>query len=136
MTGYWGMLDTNIVSDFVRNPRGRVAARINARGDTDDLGLSVIVASELRYGAARLGSPRLTDQVERTLAFFAVLPLEKPADIAYASIRFALEAAGTPIGSNDLWIAAHALSLDLTLVTANIREFSRVPNLRVENWLD
>lgn len=136
MIGYWGMLDTNIVSDFVRNPRGRVAARINARGKSDDLSLSIIVASELRFGATRLGSPRLTDQIERTLDFFSVLPLEKPADIAYASIRSNLEAAGTPIGSNDLWIAAHALALDLTLVTANIREFSRVTNLRVENWLD
>jgi tRNA(fMet)-specific endonuclease VapC len=130
------MLDTNMVSDFVRNPQGRVAQRINRQGGSTDLAISIIVASELRYGAVRRGSPRLTDQIERTLEFFAVLPFEAPADIVYATIRTRLEAAGRPIGANDLLIAAHALSLDLTLVTANIREFSRVPGPKVENWLD
>ena len=136
MSSYRAMLDTNIVSDFIRNPTGRVAQRIIQQGGSDDLAISIVVASELRYGAIRRGSPRLTDQVERTLAFFSVLPLDGPADIAYATIRAQLEAAGRPIGGMDLLIAAHALALDLTLVTANIREFSRVPNLRVENWLD
>ena len=65
-----------------------------------------------------------------------VLPLEKPVDEYYGTIRALLNQKGQPIGGNDLFIAAHALALDLTLVSANVREFSRVPNLRVENWLE
>jgi tRNA(fMet)-specific endonuclease VapC len=64
-----------------------------------------------------------------------VLALDKEADRRYAEIRHRLEQRGTPIGPNDLLIAAHALALDLTLVTANVDEFARVPRLRVENWL-
>jgi tRNA(fMet)-specific endonuclease VapC len=65
-----------------------------------------------------------------------VLPLDIDTDSHYAEIRVKLEAAGTPIGPNDLLIAAHARSLDLILVSANVREFSRVPGLSVENWLE
>ena len=65
-----------------------------------------------------------------------ILPLEKPVDLHYGEIRAFLSRAGKPIGGNDLFIAAHASALDLTLVSANIREFSRVPGLRVENWLE
>jgi tRNA(fMet)-specific endonuclease VapC len=100
------------------------------------VGLSIVVAAELRYGAVRKKSSRLSTHVAATLLEMAVLPLEQPVDEAYADIRSTLERAGTPIGPNDLFIAAHALALDLTLVTANVREFSRVPGLRVENWLD
>jgi len=64
-----------------------------------------------------------------------VLPLDIPGDRQYAEIRTALEQAGTPIGPNDLLIAAHALALDVTLVTANTLEFQRVANLRLDNWL-
>ena len=64
-----------------------------------------------------------------------ILPIKPPTDARYAEIRLTLEKAGTPIGPNDLWIAAHALALDFTLVTDNITKFSRVPGLRVENWL-
>jgi tRNA(fMet)-specific endonuclease VapC len=65
-----------------------------------------------------------------------VLPLEKPVDLHYGEIRAFLNQAGKPIGGNDLFIAAHALALNLTLVSANLREFSRVPSLRLENWLE
>jgi tRNA(fMet)-specific endonuclease VapC len=65
-----------------------------------------------------------------------VLPLEPPVDLIYADIRSRLQEAGTPIGPNDLWIAAHAVALDFTLITANLGEFSRVPGLRVESWVD
>ena len=67
--------------------------------------------------------------------YIDVLPLESPIEFHYAEIRSYLEREGIPIGGNDLLIAAHGLALNLTVVTANVREFSRVPNLAVENWL-
>lgn len=128
------LLDTNIVSDLVRNPQGRVAARIAEVGE-DKVATSIIVAAELRYGAAKKGSVRLSKQLETVLGAMLVLPFEAPADTRYGEVRVALEKAGKPIGANDLLIAAHALSLDLVLVTANAREFRRVRGLRVENWV-
>ena len=128
------LLDTNIVSDLVRHPQGRVAARI-ARAGEDSIAVSVIVAAELRYGAAKRGSSRLTAQLNAILGRLPVLSLEQPTDEHYASIRTALEAKGTPIGSNDLFIAAHARAQGLILVTDNTREFRRVPGLKTENWL-
>lgn len=132
MTTY--LLDTNIVSDLVRNPRGRAATRLRDVGD-DDVFTSVIVAAELRYGAVKKGSPRLSAQLETVLGALAILPLETPADIAYGQIRADLERRGQMIGGNDLLIAAHAVSAGATLVTDNEREFSRVRDLLVENWL-
>jgi tRNA(fMet)-specific endonuclease VapC len=129
------MLDTNIVSDVVRDPYGRASRIIEARG-IDRVCTSILVAGELRYGAAKSGSLRLVETVDLVLRRLPVLALELPTDREYARIRHALVAAGRPIGPVDLLIAAHALSLDLTLVTANLSEFSRVPNLAVENWLD
>jgi tRNA(fMet)-specific endonuclease VapC len=128
------LLDTNIVSDLVRNPQGRTSARIAELGE-DAVATSIIVAAELRYGAAKKGSARLAAQVETILAALEVIPLEAPADAAYGEMRVALEAAGTPIGANDLLIAAQTLALDMVLVTNNEREFGRVGGLRVENWL-
>lgn len=75
------------------------------------------------------------DRVDKILSALAVVPLEPPADRHYGRIRHYLTRLGAPIGPNDLLIAAHALTLDLTVVTANEREFSRVPALKVENWL-
>ncbi len=129
------MLDTNIVSDLVRNPQGRVFDRIVQHGG-EDLCVSIVTAAELRYGCARKGSPRLSAQVEAILGSIDVMPFDVPADALYGAIRAELEAAGTPIGPNDLLIAAHAAALDATLVTANIAEFARVRDLSVENWLD
>lgn len=96
---------------------------------------SIIVACELRYGAAKKQSPQLSFNVEQILNSLPVLPLENDVDQIFADIRIDLERRGLPIGQNDLLIAAHALSLGLTLVTANEREFSRVVKLNVENWL-
>jgi len=128
------LLDTNIVSDLVRNPQGRIAMRIAEAGE-DAVCTSVIVAAELRYGAAKKGSERLTAQLERVLAGLQIVPLEEPADVAYGKVRAQLEAAGTPIGGNDMLIAAHALSLGCSVVTDNEREFARVAGLSVSNWL-
>ncbi|WP_370643363.1 type II toxin-antitoxin system VapC family toxin [Roseomonas cutis] len=128
------MLDTNIVSDIIRNPLGAAAQRARAEGDA--VCVSVIVAAELRYGCARKGSPKLTRRVAQFLAEVPVLPFDAPADEAYGTLRAELEAAGRPIGGNDLLIAAHASALGATVVTANLGEFVRVPGLNAENWME
>ena len=128
------LLDTNIVSDLVRRPAGRIRDCIAERGEAQ-VCTSIVVAAELRFGAAKKGSKRLTAQLETVLAALEILPFDEPADRRYGEIRAALERAGTPIGANDLLIAAHALSHGLILVTANEDEFRRVPGLVVENWL-
>jgi tRNA(fMet)-specific endonuclease VapC len=128
------LLDTNIVSDLVRHPRGMIANRISEVGE-EDVCTSIVVAAELRYGAAKRNSSRLTSQLEAVLGAIEVLALEVPVDAAYGVTRASLERIGQPIGANDLLIAAHAQALDLTLVTDNEREFSRIGDLRVENWL-
>lgn len=127
------MLDTNAVSDLVRNPQGAVAKRI-ARAGEHTVCTSIVVACELRYGAVKKGSPRLSAQLEAVLEVLPVLALEPDADQVYASIRTGLERAGTPVGANDLLIAAHAKTLGLTLITDNRREFDRVPGLTVRSW--
>ncbi|WP_193560463.1 PIN domain-containing protein [Dankookia rubra] len=128
------LLDTNIVPDLMRNPQGRVPPHI-ARVGEGAIAPGIVTAAELRTGAARSGSPRIQARVAAILGQLPILPLEAPADAAYGTLRTALDAAGTPIGPNDLLIAAHALALGATLVTANLREFQRVPGLALENWL-
>ncbi|MDR6293055.1 tRNA(fMet)-specific endonuclease VapC [Inquilinus ginsengisoli] len=132
MTHY--MLDTNIISDLVRNPQGKAAKRIAIVGE-DNVCTSIIVAAELRYGCAKSGSQRLLKAVEDVLGEIKVLPFDVPADTDYGGIRSELEAAGKPIGGNDLLIAAHACATGATIVTANIGEFRRIRGLKVENWL-
>jgi tRNA(fMet)-specific endonuclease VapC len=127
-------LDANVVSDLVRDPQGRIAARIREVGE-GEVGASVIVAAELRYGAEKKGSARLAAQLEAVLAALTILPFEPPADAAYGAIRARLERAGRPIGGDDLLIAAQAMALRLTLVTDNEAEFARVEGLWCENWL-
>jgi tRNA(fMet)-specific endonuclease VapC len=128
------LLDTNIVSDLIRNPQGRVAAHIKKIGETQ-ICTSIIVAAELRYGATKKGSPRLTAQLEAVLGALEILPFDSPADTAYGVIRARLEQAGQLIGGNDLLIAAQAIAFGYTLVTDNQKEFARVAGLARENWL-
>jgi tRNA(fMet)-specific endonuclease VapC len=128
------LLDTDIVSDLVRNPQCKVAQRIRKVGEAQ-VCTSIMVAAELRYGATKKGSPRLSAQLEAVLGALEVLPFEVPADAAYGLLRTRLEQAGGPIGANDLLIAAQALSLGYTIITDNEREFDRVEDLRRENWL-
>src|SRR6185369_124510 len=134
MAGLRYLLDTNVLSDLVRNPQGVVTRQIIKLGQ-DTVCTSIIVACELRFGAAKKGSARLTEQLELILDALPILPLEAGADSIYGEVRAALEKAGQPIGPNDLLIASQALALGLTLVTDNIREFERVPGLKLENWL-
>ena len=96
---------------------------------------SIIVASEMRYGARKRRSARLSQHVDLILSAMELLPFEAPADECYAQIRDELERSGTPIGPNDMLIAAQALCHNLVVVTANDREFSRIHDLEVENWL-
>jgi tRNA(fMet)-specific endonuclease VapC len=128
------MLDTNIISDLIRNPQGKAAKRI-ARVGEDNVCTSIIVAAELRYGCAKSGSQRLLEAVEDLLSEINVLPLDIPADAQYGGIRAELETAGKPIGGNDLLIAAHARAIGAAIVTANTDEFKRVRGLKIENWL-
>src|ERR1700686_1033035 len=114
------LLDTNIVSDLVRHPRGTIAKHISQVGE-EDVSTSIVVAAELRYGAAKKNSMRLTAQLEAVLGALEVLALEPPVDAVYGVIRVNLERAGQPIGANDLLIAAHAVALRLTVVTDNER---------------
>ena len=128
------LLDTNIVSELIRNPQGSVTERVREVGESQ-VATSIIVAAELRYGAAKKGSARLTAQIEAVLGALEVMPFEEPADRAYGVLRAGLEQKGQPIGGNDLLIAAQALSLGFTLVTANEREFAKIEGLPCENWL-
>lgn len=128
------LLDTNILSQLIKDPRGPLTDRL-ASLDADELCTSIVVACELRYGAARRASPALSQKVEDLLHCVTVLALDADADRHYADIRTTLERSGQVIGGNDLLIAAHARALEATLVSHNEREFSRVPGLKLENWL-
>lgn len=128
------LLDTNMLSDLIRQPQGTVADRIASVGE-NTICTSIVVAAELRYGAEKSTSRKIADRVDLVLNALNVLPLESPADRIYARIRHQLTQRGAPIGPNDLLIAAHVLALDLTVVTANEGEFARVSGLKVENWL-
>ena len=130
-------LDTNIISDMMRNLRGPAATRAKLashdRG-TDALYTSVVVQCELEFGLLRNPIPRLQAAYEAVMNTVEVLPLEVRVVQHYAQLRAHLEQLGTPIGPNDTLIAAHALALGATLVSGDV-EFGRVPGLQVENWL-
>ncbi|GBE09000.1 tRNA(fMet)-specific endonuclease VapC [bacterium BMS3Abin11] len=128
------LLDTNILSDLVRQPQGPVASHITRVGE-ETICTSIIVAAELRFGAVKSGSSKLADRMDLILSAIEILPLEIGADREYGKLRHYLARKGIPIGPNDMLIAAHALDTDLIMVTANLREFTRVPGLKVENWL-
>jgi len=128
------LLDTSIVSDLVRNPQGRIAQHIRRVGEAK-VCTSIVVAAELRFGAAKRKSPTLSSQLEAVLGAIEVVPFEAPADETYGTIRARLERLGRLIGGNDLLIASQALTLGYTVVTDDEHEFTRVENLQHENWL-
>lgn len=128
------LLDTNILTDLIKNPSGRVKERIAAIGEAN-ICTSIVVACELRFGARKKNAPLLTARIERLLQTIEVLPLDGDVDRAYAEVRAMLESAGRPSGANDLLIAAHAVNEDCILVTNNVSEFVHVAGLVVENWL-
>jgi tRNA(fMet)-specific endonuclease VapC len=130
------LLDTNIISHAVRHPHSLVAKRIQklSLSTPQSLCTSVVVACELQFGIARKGASTLEAKVDTVLRFVAVLSVDREVIPHYAAIRTHLERAGTPIGPNDMLIAAHARALGATLVSGDAK-FARVPGLLVENWL-
>jgi tRNA(fMet)-specific endonuclease VapC len=129
------LLDTDICIYIARQKPPSVLARLR-RSRPGDVGMSVITYLELVYGAWK--SRRREDnlgRIEELESLIPVLPLDASAGLHYGQVRAELEGKGSPIGAYDLLIAAHALSLGLTLVTNNVREFRRIPKLRVENWV-
>jgi len=129
------MLDTNIISDLIKNPAGKAAGRIRAI-PSNAIFTSIIVAGELQYGGHKKKSAQLHQRIHEILNALTLLPLESACAEVYGTIRADLESRGTPIGANDLWIAAHALVSGMTLVTRNAQEFIRIEGLKTENWLD
>ncbi len=132
------LLDTNIISHMMRETTGLAARRFAAIARANvpaKMTTSVIVRCELEFGLVRRPNQRLKAAYEKIVPLLDVMPLTDQIAEYYARLRTQLEAVGTPIGPNDALIAAHALALDATLVSADA-EFLRVPGLRVENWLD
>jgi tRNA(fMet)-specific endonuclease VapC len=128
------LLDTNVCIDFLNRSHPSVIERVTS-AYPEDLCLSSVVVAELRYGADR--SRKRAENHERLDILIAEIPcvdFDLSAAWIYGRIRSTLEAKGSPIGPYDMMIAAHALSLELTLVTDNVREFQRVAGLKVENW--
>jgi tRNA(fMet)-specific endonuclease VapC len=128
------LLDTNACSDYFTARYPRLVARIQACSP-DDLRLSVVVVAELRYGADHSARRRANHaRIDALIGEIESLDFDLRAAAAYGRVRAQLEAGGTPIGPNDMLIAAHALSRGLTVVTDNTAEFGRVKGLKVENW--
>lgn len=129
------MLDTDTCIGLIRQRSASALKKLGSRS-VGQVGISSITLSELAYGAAKSQSPdRSRAALEEFLLPLVVAPYDDACAFAYGEIRATLANAGTPIGPLDTLIAAHALALDVTLVTHNRREFERVPNLRVDDWL-
>lgn len=129
------MLDTNLCIYIAREKTPGIKARF-AQFRPGQLVMSAITYGELAYGAAKSAErARAMGQLEALVQAIPVEALGPEVSRAYGTIRATLETRGCGIGNNDLWIAAHALALQLTLATTNEREFRRVPGLSAENWM-
>lgn len=128
------MLDTNICIYAIKHRPPEVIAALRQH-EADGLGISAITAAELFFGAARSGSARNLTALAQFLEPLEIADFDRSAAAAYGPLRAALESAGTPIGPLDTQIAAHALALEVTLVSHNTREFSRVPGLKLDDWV-
>lgn len=129
------LLDTNICVYIIRRRPPTVYEQL-ARVEAEGVALSVVTALELQVGAVRASAHRYAALIEDFLDAFDVLPLDDAVRPIYARERVALERAGQKIGPMDMLIAAHALAIGATLVTNNVREFSRIPGLKLENWAE
>ncbi len=129
------MLDTNICIYIISARPPSVIERFNSFA-VGEIGISVITLAELEYGVTKSLQPRRNrEALKRFVSPLEVAAFDAEATMAYGSVRTVLEKRGTPIGAMDLLIAAHAVSLGVALITNNTREFTRVPGLRVENWV-
>jgi len=129
------MLDTNICSYIIRNQPEMVKKKLEEIEKEHELGLSTIVVSELLYGVYKKGSKKLIEVVKSFIDCFTIYEYDLKAAEEYGKLRAKLEKRGEIIGAYDLQIAAHALALKAVLVTNNEREFKKVKNLKIENWL-
>jgi tRNA(fMet)-specific endonuclease VapC len=128
------MLDTNICIYICHRKMPDVVTTFQ-KLDHGDAGISVITHAEMLWGAEKSNAPQAARNViNEFIDYIPVLPIHEDVSPCYAELRTYLQRKGTPIGSNDLWIAAHALAENLTLVTNNEREFKRIPKLKIENW--
>jgi len=128
------LLDTDICIYAINQQATSVLEQLR-RYSIGDVGISAITFAELRYGVENSADAQANSQrLDRFLLPLEILPFDESAGRRYGALRVALRRRGQPIGPNDLLIAAHALSLDTTLATNNVREFERVDGLRVERW--
>jgi tRNA(fMet)-specific endonuclease VapC len=128
------LLDTDICAFIARRKHPKVSSRFQ-KHRAGELAMSVVTYGELRVGAEKSDRyPATLDALEVFTQMVPVVPMELEVARFYSQVRLDLERRGKIIGTNDLWIASHCLQLGLTLVTNNEREFSRIPNLRIENW--
>ena len=128
------MLDTDTCAFIARQKHAKVSSRFRSHR-AGELAMSVVTYGELRVGAEKSGRyPASLDALELFIQVVPVLSIEPEVAKLYSKIRLDLERRGQIIGANDLWIASHCLHLGLTLVTNNVREFKRIPNLPIENW--
>lgn len=127
------LLDTDICIYVINERPAQVLAQFLAHED-EGIGISAVTAAELHYGVSKSGSQRNRRALDGFLAPLTLFEFDAAAARAYGEVRAGLEKKGVPIGPLDTQIAAHAVALGLVLVTNNVREFRRVPGLRVENW--
>ena len=128
------MLDTKLCIDAIKHRPPEVLAALR-RHEADGLGVSSITVAELFFGVEKSGSLRNRLALQQFLEPLEIADFDRAAAAAYGPLRATLDAAGTPIGALDTQIAAHALALGVTLVSHNMREFARVPGLRLANWV-
>lgn len=129
------LLDTNICIYIIKKKPVEVLERFQSL-PLGDVGISTITLAELQYGIAKSTQPEKNQQaLQQFLIPLEIVEFDYEASVVYGELRAHLEKTGQPIGALDMFIAAHAKSLDITIVTNNEREFRRVPNLKVENWV-
>jgi len=128
------ILDTNACI-YALKRQGRVAQRLREHSP-DEIGIAIVTVAELWFGARKSARPQAARrEIDAFLAPLGILPFDRPAAEAYAEIRFVLERSGRPIGERDLLIASIARARKLVVVTHNVSEFGRVPDLATEDWL-
>jgi len=128
------ILDTNICIHLIKEHPASVLERF-ASHTVGGIGISVITLAELEYGVSKSRRPtKNREALDQFISPLEVAPFDRSATAAYGKLRATLERKGRSIGSMDLLIASHALSLDVRLITHNVREFGRVPGLRIEDW--
>jgi tRNA(fMet)-specific endonuclease VapC len=128
------MLDTNICINLIRDRPSALVERIASHA-VGDIGISAVTLAELEYGVSKSSRPAPNrEALDQFVSPLEVAPFDREASAAYGKLRATLEKKGRSIGAMDMLIAAHAISLDLQLITHDVRDFGGVPGLRVEDW--